>query len=160
MINASGLINDGLNSSKPSACVNNYRTVWSYNQGVILGGLLELSRAASDPALLTRAQSLAAAAIAPTSPLINADGILIDHGVSGGDAPQFKGIFLRNLMSLYIAAPAAQFKSFADTNADRLWTHDNSDNRFGALWQGPVDSSDATRQTSALDALIAAAAMK
>jgi predicted alpha-1,6-mannanase (GH76 family) len=160
MINPSGLVNDGLNSSKPNACVNNNGTVWSYNQGVVLGGLVELSRAASDPTLLERAQSIAAAAIAPTSPLINPDGILIDHGVSGGDAPQFKGIFLRNLMSLYIAAPTAQFKSFADTNADSIWTHDNSANRFGALWQGPVDSTDATRQTSALDALIAAAAMK
>lgn len=160
MIDASGLINDGLNASNPSACVNNHRVVWSYNQGVILGGLVELSKASSDPTLLARAQSIATAAIAPKSPLMNANGILIDHRVSGGDAPQFKGIFMRNLMALYAVAPNTQFKTFADTNAHSIWTNDNETTRFGALWQGPIDSTDAARQTSALDALIAAAAMK
>ncbi|HXS14264.1 MAG TPA: glycoside hydrolase family 76 protein [Acidobacteriaceae bacterium] len=160
MINASGLINDGLNSSNPAACKNNSGIVWSYNQGVVLGGLVELSQATSDPALLARAQSIADAVLSSASPLINPNGILVDHGVSGGDAPQFKGIFLRNLATLYAAAPSAQFKSFADANADSIWTNDNSATRFGALWQGPVDSTDATRQTSALDALVAAAAMK
>jgi Glycosyl hydrolase family 76 len=42
MINAKGLINDGLISKPPSACVNNGQTTWSYNQGVILSGLTEL----------------------------------------------------------------------------------------------------------------------
>ena len=160
MINASGLINDGLNSSNPAACRNNNGIVWSYNQGVVLGGLVELSQATSDPTLLMRAQSIASAVLSPGSGLLTTSGILVDHGVSGGDAPQFKGIFLRNLMELYAAAPSTQFKSFADANADSIWANDNSATRFGALWQGPVDSTDATRQTSALDALVAAAAMK
>lgn len=160
MINASGLINDGLNSSKPAACRNNNGIVWSYNQGVVLGGLVELLQATSDPTLLMRAQSIANAVLSPGSGMLTSGGILVDHGVSGGDAPQFKGIFLRNLMALYAAAPSAQFKSFADANADCIWANDNSAPRFGALWQGPVDSTDATCQTSALDALVAAAAMK
>lgn len=161
MINSQNLINDGLNSTNPNACVNNGATEWSYNQGVILGGLVELSKAAADPSLLTEAQTLATASTAPTSPLVNANGILVDHGVSGGDAPQFKGVLLRNLMALYAAAPNAQYKSFADTNATSIWANDrNAANQFGALWQGPVDSTDATRQTSALDALIAAATMQ
>ncbi len=147
MINTSGLINDGLNSRDPAACKNNNGIVWSYNQGVVLGGLVELSRATSDPTLLTRAQGIANAVLSPASPLINPKGILVDHGVSGGDAPQFKGVFLRNLMALHAAAPSAQFKSFADANADCIWANDNSSTRFGALWQGPVDSTDATRQT-------------
>jgi predicted alpha-1,6-mannanase (GH76 family) len=160
MINANGLINDGLTSSNPTACRNNNGITWSYNQGVILGGLVELSRATADPALLTRAQGIANAVLSPNSGMLTSSGILIDHGVSGGDAPQFKGIFLRNLMALYAAAPVARFRSFADANAQSIWTNDNSGTRFGALWQGPVDSTDATRQSSALDALIAAAAMK
>jgi len=159
MINASGLINDGLNSSNPAACTNNNGIVWSYNQGVILGGLVELAKAASDPTLLAHAQSIANAVLSPNSGMLTSNGILVDHGVSGGDAPQFKGIFMRNLMALYAAAPNAQYKSFADANADSIWTNDNSGNRFGALWQGPVDSTDATRQSSALDALVIAAAM-
>ena len=160
MINANGLINDGLNSSNPAACKNNNGIVWSYNQGVILDGLVELSHASSDPTLLKRAQSIATAAISPASPLVDANGILVDHGVSGGDAPQFKGVFMRNLMALYAAAPNPLYKTFADTNADSIWAKDEIDDQFGALWQGPFDSADATRQTSALDALITAAAMK
>lgn len=160
MINSSGLINDGLNAGNPAACRNNNGIVWSYNQGVILDGLVELSQAASDPTLLTRAKNIANAVLSPGSGMLTTGGILIDHGVSGGDAPQFKGIFLRNLMALYAAAPSAQIKAFADANADSIWRNDNSATRFGALWQGPVDSTDATRQSSALDALVAAASMK
>jgi predicted alpha-1,6-mannanase (GH76 family) len=161
MINSAGLINDGLTSTNPAACKNNNATVWTYNQGVILGGLVELSQATSDPTLLTRAQQFASAVLSPASGLVNSSGILIEPKISGGDLPQFKGIFLRNLMELYAAAPTPQLRSFADANADSLWTNDrNASNQLGALWQGPVDSTDATRQSSALDALTAAAAMK
>jgi predicted alpha-1,6-mannanase (GH76 family) len=98
--------------------------------------------------------------LSSSSGLVNSSGILIEHGVSGGDAPQFKGIFLRNLMALYSAAPNPQYKTFADNNANSIWANDQGTNhQFGALWQGPFDSADATRQTSALDALIAATAM-
>ncbi len=161
MINSSNLINDGLTSTNPTACINNQKTEWSYNQGVILGGLVELNQANPDPTLLPQAQAIAGAAITSPSGLVSSNGVLMDHGVSGGDAPQFKGIFLRNLMALYSAAPNAQYKTFADTNAGSIWTSDqNANHQFGALWQGPFDSADATRQTSALDALIAAAAMQ
>ena len=156
MINSANLINDGLNST----CANNHGITWSYNQGVVLGGLVELSQATGDRTLITQAQTIASAVLAPTSGMLTSDGVLVDHGVNGGDAPQFKGIFLRNVMALYAAAPSAQLKSFVDTNADSIWNHDNVAFQFGALWQGPVDSADATRQTSALDALIAAAALQ
>ncbi len=158
MINAQNLVNDGLDSTHPGACANNGRTTWSYNQGVILGGLVELSKAGRDPSLLLQAQAIANAAIAH---LTNTDGILVDHAVSGDDAPQFKGIFLRNLMALYAVAPDPRYKTFVDKNADSILAHDqDSGSRFGALWQGPFDRADATRQTSALDALIAAYAMQ
>lgn len=158
MINAQGLVNDGLDSRHPDACVNNGRTTWSYNQGVILGGLVELYEADHDPALLPQAQSIANAVIAH---LTNPQDILVDPSVRGGDAPQFKGIFLRNLMALYRAAPDAQYKSFADANAGSILANDrNAAAQFGALWQGPFDKADATRQTSALDALIAAFEMQ
>jgi predicted alpha-1,6-mannanase (GH76 family) len=159
MINASGLINDGLNSSNPAACTSNNGIVWSYNQGVVLGGLVELSHASSDATLLARAQSVANAVLSPGSGMLTSDGVLVDHGVAGGDAPQFKGVFMRNLMALYAATPNSEYKAFAEANANSIWSKDNNATRFGALWQGPVDSTDATRQTSALDALVAAAAM-
>ena len=157
MINSQNLINDGLTSTNPSACTNNRRTTWSYNQGVILGALVELYKADHDPALLPQAEAIANASITH----LTVNGILVDPTVSGGDTPQFKGVFVRNLMVLYAAAPNSQYKTFVDTNANSIWRNDQGPNHeFGGLWQGPFDSADATRQTSALDALIAAAAMQ
>lgn len=163
MINAENLINDGLNSTNPSACTNNGRATWTYNQGVILGGLVELNHAEQDTTLPPQAEAIASAAISRLA----VNGILTEPGnLSGGDGPQFKGIFMRNLMVLYQALPgtsaqATQYRSFADANAQSIWLNDrNSGNELGGLWQGPFDSADATRQTSALDALIAAAAMQ
>ena len=157
MINSQNLINDGLNSTNPTACVNNGSTTWTYNQGVILGGLVQLYTADHDPTLLSQAESIAKAAIAN----LTVNGILVDPSVSGGDAPQFKGVLIRNLMLLYAVAPDPQYKKFVDANAKSIWTADQGSNhQFGALWQGPFDSSDATRQTSALDTLVAAASMQ
>jgi predicted alpha-1,6-mannanase (GH76 family) len=154
MINGQNLINDGLNSSNPNACTNNGGTTWSYNQGVILGGLVELYRANNDP----QAEAIANAAIAHLAQ----NGILTDPGpLSGGDAPQFKGIFLRNLMALHVAHPDPRYQAFAVANAKSIVASDQGPScQFGALWKGPFDSADATRQTSALDALIAAAVMQ
>jgi predicted alpha-1,6-mannanase (GH76 family) len=157
LINAQNLINDGLVSTHPNACTNNRKTTWSYNQGVILGGLVELSKADQDPTLIPEAETIANAAIAH----LTAGGILTDKSVAGGDAPQFKGIFLRNLMALYVVARNPRYKTFTEVNANSILTRDESSSeQFGALWQGPVDSADPTRQSSALDALIAAAAMQ
>lgn len=163
MINSQNLVNDGLNSTDPSACTNNGKQTWTYNQGVILGGLVELYRADKDSTLLPEAEAIAGAAISHLS----VNGILTEPGtLSGGDGPQFKGIFMRNLMELYQALPsdsvqAGQYRGFAETNAQSIWKNDwNTGNDLGGLWQGPFDSADATRQASALDALIAADAMQ
>ena len=59
MINSSGLVDDGLNDD----CQSNGQTVWSYNQGLAIGGALELWRATGDPTLLSTARRLADAAI-------------------------------------------------------------------------------------------------
>jgi predicted alpha-1,6-mannanase (GH76 family) len=155
MINAQHLVNDGLNSKNPHACVSNGENTWTYNQGVILGGLVELNKAAPDAALIAEANAIAHAAIAGLS---TPDGILQEKTVSGKDTPQFKGVFLRNLADLYKAAPDAKYKYFAEANARSIWKRDQGPgHEFGGLWQGPFDSGDATRQTAALDALIAAA---
>jgi len=157
MMNAQNLINDGLTSTNPKACTNNGATEWSYNQGVILGGLVELYRADDDPTLLPTAEAIADATIAN----LTRNGILQERTVSGNDTPQFKGIFVRNLALLYKAAPKAEYKRFVDANADSIWTNDQGpDYKLGGVWQGPFDSGDATRQTSALDVLVAAAEMQ
>jgi predicted alpha-1,6-mannanase (GH76 family) len=114
---------------------------------------VELYKANKDPALLPQAQAIASAGIAK----LTAHGILVDPAVSGGDAPQFKGVFVRNLVVLYNVSANAQYKTFVDANANSIWTNDQGPKEeFGASWQGPFDSADATRQTSALDVLVAA----
>ena len=59
MINAQNLINDGLTSD----CQNNGQTTWSYNQGVILGGLADLYQVTGDTNYLNQAEVIADAAI-------------------------------------------------------------------------------------------------
>jgi predicted alpha-1,6-mannanase (GH76 family) len=153
MINSQSLINDGLTSTNPSACRNNGRNTWTYNQGVILGGLVELYKADKDPTLLPQAATIANVAIAN----LTVNGILVESSVSGNDAPQFKGVFSRNLMALYNVAPSPAYKTFLNANANSIWTSDQGpSHEFGALWQGPFDSADAIRQSSALDGLVAA----
>jgi predicted alpha-1,6-mannanase (GH76 family) len=91
MINKEHLVNDGLDFG---TCKNDQGTIWSYNQGVILGGLVALNHAAPDPILPATAQSIASAAIAR---LTDATGILHDSCEPNGgvDCVQFKGIFVR-----------------------------------------------------------------
>jgi predicted alpha-1,6-mannanase (GH76 family) len=160
MINSHDLINDGLTSTNPSACVNNGERVYSYNQGVILGGLVELHKADHDSALLPEAQAIADAAIGH---LTDSDGILHEpcEPRCGGDGVQFKGIFVRNLMALNDAFPNPLYKIFVDTNADSILKRAQGMNhQFGLVWSGPPGSEGAASQTSALDALIAAAEMQ
>ncbi len=153
MINPENLVNDGLDS----ACQNNHRNTWTYNQGVIIGGLSALAKQTGDAKLLERAQSIASAAI---SQLADKDGILHDScepSRCGNDAVQFKGIFVRNLATLNAADPDPRFRRFLQTNAERIWQVADPDHRFGVVWSGPSEAKNAATQISALDALLAAA---
>ena len=158
MINAGNTINDGLDIL---TCQNNGAAVWSYNQGVILGALVELNKAAPNDSYVTEANTIATAAIAA---LTDANGVLHDpcEPNCGADASQFKGIFARNLQILQAAAPNAQYASFLDTNANAIWASDrNGDNELSVVWSGPFDApANASTQSSALDALVAAALMQ
>jgi predicted alpha-1,6-mannanase (GH76 family) len=155
LINANQLINDGLTSD----CQNNGQTTWTYNQGVILGGLVELYQSTQDPALLTQAEAIADAAIRTLAP----NGILqepCEPSDCGVDGLQFKGIFIRYLAHLYQATHNPAYKAFVLKNADSIWSNNrNPNNQFGLMWQGPLDSADAVRQSSAMDALNAAVAI-
>lgn len=152
LINAKHLINDGLNG----ACANNNGTTWTYNQGVILGGLADLHKITQNPAYLTAAEAVADATI---TTLASASGILTEPGEPHCDAngAQFKGIFIRNLAYLYLNGGKPAYKAFILKNADSIWQNNrNATNQLGLCWTGPFDTPDAARQTSALDALNAA----
>lgn len=160
MINKDGLVNDGLDGK----CKNNGLPTWSYNQGVILGGLAELFKASNNVALLGEAYTIAKAGI---DHLANEDGVIIETdkcetqaGHCGRDGQQFKGVFIRNLGYLYEVAPLDQYREVILTNADSIW--ENSRNDLGVLgvaWNGPFVVSSGAAHSSALDALVAAIAV-
>jgi predicted alpha-1,6-mannanase (GH76 family) len=161
MINASGLVNDGLDS----ACHNNGQTVWSYNQGLAIGAGVELWRATGDANVLARARQLADAAIA--SPLLVHNGLLTEScdaitSDCDDNAKQFKGIFMRYLADLNGVTGGA-YTTFAATQSRSIWTADrDSLNRLGERWSGQDSTAhpnvrDWRTQASALSALLAAA---
>jgi predicted alpha-1,6-mannanase (GH76 family) len=156
MINSQNLINDGLKN-----CSNNGGTIWSYNQGVILGALVELNQASPNPAYITKATTIAKAAIANLS---DSSDVLHDpcEPNCGGDGNQFKGIFMRNLQKLQSASPDSGFLKSIGANAASIWGYDrNSANEFSVVWSGPfVAPANASTQSSAMDALVAAVAFQ
>jgi predicted alpha-1,6-mannanase (GH76 family) len=172
LLNEHHLINDGLTQD----CRNNAQPIWTYNQGVILGGIVELLTFARDPMwreVETTVDSAIAVRIADAaiSTLVDGNGILRDPCEQEGqgcgqDGPQFKGIFVRYLSLLAHRlgqeglGPAryTRYQQFVLTNADVLWRNNRLPalNAFGLHWSGPVDSTDAARQTAALDAFNAA----
>jgi predicted alpha-1,6-mannanase (GH76 family) len=158
MINSENLINDGLSTS----CQNNGGQVWTYNQGVILGGLVELHRATatSDSSYLDTANLIATAAIAN---LTTSSGVLREscEPNCGGDGTQFKGIFMRNLQLLNSVSPNAMYQDVMQASADNIWANDrNGQNLFSVSWGGPfVDPANASTHCSAMDALVAAVAL-
>jgi predicted alpha-1,6-mannanase (GH76 family) len=160
LIGASGLVNDGLTAG----CENNGGVTWTYNQGVILGGLAALYEITGETAYLTQGQAIADAALRLlTSPASAATpGILAEPGESAtspadGDRPQFKGVFVRNLYDFYRRSPRLAYREFVLANARSIWDNArNQQNQFGLHWAGPFDRADASRQSSAMDALNAA----
>ncbi len=155
MINAEHLVNDGLDA----ACKNNGKTAWSYNQGVVLGGLAALSRSEKKADLATARQIAAAAIARLTDPM----GVLHDpcEPDCGEDGVSFKGIFNRNLGELQAVSGDPAFARFLDVNAASLWQNARTaDDRFSTVWSGPPSEGNAGAQASALDALNAGAATK
>ncbi|KAJ4155040.1 hypothetical protein LMH87_000306 [Akanthomyces muscarius] len=159
MINGQNMINDGLNDQ----CKNNGAQTWTYNQGVVLGGLVELSKATGNRDYVSRASTLAAASM---KKLINGNGILVegcenngDH--CGGDGAQFKGVYARNLRYLYEVAPSNDIKNFLTRNADSIWDkdRDGNNNKLGVAWAGPLYNPIGNAHSSAMDALVGAVAV-
>jgi hypothetical protein len=134
-----------------SSCQNNGQTTWTYNQGVILGGLTDLYKSTGDTNYLNQATAIADAAIAT---LVDASGVLREPCESSGcgaDGPQFKGIFIRYLAYLYDVTRKQAYYDFLFKNAHAVWFNDrNVFNQLGLKWNGPFDSGDAARQGSAM----------
>jgi predicted alpha-1,6-mannanase (GH76 family) len=160
LVNKDNTINDGLDIK---TCKNDNQEVWSYNQGVVLGGLVELSKATSDLQYLSAAKDIANGAIRT---MVDKDGILHDPREPnlGGDGYQFKGVFVRNLQQLQKATGDPLYKNFLERNGQAVWdrARNNKENIFTGVWSGPFDPAHANAAThsSGLDALVGAAAVQ
>ncbi|SDF37748.1 Glycosyl hydrolase family 76 [Lentzea fradiae] len=154
MVNSANLVNDGLNGS----CRNNGGTVWSYNQGLAIGGFTEVWRATRDSRYLDAARRLADAAI--TSPVLTRDGVLTescDLSASCDDnQKQFKGVFMRYLNDLARATGAGAYQQYARRQSDSVWTAGRDAlNRIGQRWAGGAPNQvDWRTQASGLDAVV------
>ncbi|MFI2363999.1 glycoside hydrolase family 76 protein [Promicromonospora sp. NPDC019610] len=159
MINANGLVNDGLRDD----CSSNDDTVWTYNQGLGIGAALELWRATGDPELLDTAKYLADSALA--SDVLVKNGVLTEWCEAAGrscddNQKQFKGIFQRYLMELADATGEPAYTQFVADQAASVWANDRDVvGRLGLRWAGGTAEQpnvfDWRTQASALSALIA-----
>lgn len=159
MINSENLINDGLDMT---TCLNNGIVPFSYNQGIILSGLAELTWATGLDSYNELANTLALSSI----PAITVNGILHEscEPNCSGDEQQFKGVLGRNIQFLVNRADVlpdstrATYVNILQTSADAIWADDQVNNQLGLIWSGP-DGQTATVQTqgSALDAIVGAA---
>ncbi|MBD8079084.1 GH92 family glycosyl hydrolase [Cellulosimicrobium arenosum] len=161
MINADGLVNDGLTGD----CRNNGGTVWSYNQGLAIGAGLELHRATGDAEPLETAERLADAALA--SDVLVSDGVLTEScdaldATCDDNGKQFKGVFMRYFMDLNDTTGSDEYQEFVDRQAATIWSQDRTaGDRLGVRWAGGESAQhpnvfDWRTQASALSALLAA----
>lgn len=154
MINDANLVNDGLTAD----CRNNGQPVWTYNQGLGIGGLLEAWRATGDTTLLDAARRLADAGI--VSPVLVDNGVLtescdVGQNTCDDNQKQFKGIFSRYLADLAAETGEPAYQAFATQQADSIWTNDRDPlNRIGQRWAGGTPNQvDWRTQASGLAAL-------
>ncbi|KAK3625495.1 hypothetical protein LTR56_020395 [Elasticomyces elasticus] len=157
---AAHLANRG--GSKSSYYLSWAKKQWAWfqssDQGVILGGLTELSKATHDNSYITTAKQIADAAIAN----LTVNGILHDpcEPDCGADGSQFKGVFARNLQILQQASPEKRYATFLSDNANSIWGNDRvGQSELSLVWSGPyIRPANASTQSSALDAIVGALA--
>ncbi|KAL2039384.1 hypothetical protein N7G274_008052 [Stereocaulon virgatum] len=155
LLNPGSLVMDSLDyndSCKPDTLA------LTYNQGVILGGLVALNEAAPSGAYLTTAKAIANATM---NILVDSNGVLKEFCDPSCDKDpdwvQFKGIYIRNLLYLHSASPEDAYVTFIEKNADSIWQKArNGNNEIGSAWNVAFNSASVQAQISALDCLVAA----
>ncbi len=103
----SGLYHDHVN---PDGSIDT--TIWSYNQGVMIGAGVLLSAATGNDAYLDQAEETAAAAVA----YFGTGSVLDNQG------PAFDAIYFRNLFLLDQVAPDPAYAAEAQSFASTMWS--------------------------------------
>lgn len=155
MIAQDGLVNDGLDAS----CQNNRQPHFTYNQGVLLGGLSDLTKITGDAQYREVAIKTALAAARGLS---TPEGILREPvDLVGSDGLMFKGIFAYHLGRLLEDMPdgpeRSELTAWVRLNADAVWQSSASGTRgIDSDWSGGALVSGAAPQASGIAMLLAA----
>ncbi len=167
MIDHRNLVQNGLDKDHSCAVYREQdKAIHTYNQGVILGGLVELSKIESNPEYLVQAKKISDATI---HFLTYQNGVLrepceLNPGNCNRNQKCFKGIFMRYFVDLYQSLPDSdpdkiKYKEFILLNANSVWEYakdpNPTANTFSTKWVGPYEVSAVNNctQMSALDAL-------
>ncbi|MEA2614045.1 MAG: hypothetical protein QOI52_2004 [Chloroflexota bacterium] len=156
LVNGEGLVNDSVDNT---TCRNANTTIWTYNSGNAVNGFVEYNRLTNDADALASARKVGTAMT--TSTRFNSGGVFREQCEPGcsGDAngASFKGAAVRGVMQLNYRTNGA-YTTWLQQQANSMFSRNrNRLDQYGFHWAGPLDSSDAARQHSALDLLNAAA---
>lgn len=163
LINSDNLLNDGLDIS---SCKNNNGPVFTYNQGVLLSGLVEMTWSTGNALYNDIANVIATSAI---HVLTNSRGILqevCEPDSCDGDEQQFKGVLGRNVQFLYNRGTVVDgndnviYKSFLLVNAKAVEGGDDHGAKLGLDWTGQKAGHGTVSlqtQSSGLDVIVGAA---
>ncbi len=153
MLTRSHLVVDGLQQGCGPVL---HSPTWTYNQGALIGGLIDLEGVTHQRHLLVLAEEVAGAVM--HSRKLSPGGILREPcgavSACDGNSPTFKGVFAENLKLLYERVGNRSYEAYLLRNAASAWGHDRKGGEFGLSWAGPYDRSDPARQVSAVDLLI------
>ena len=152
------MIEDGLDGKTGEPNRGGYYT---YNQGVAIAVLTEMSKYKNDRKYLELAEKLAQSTI---KNMVTEDGILREREpkiAAGNDGVQFKGIFIRHLSFLYRVTGNQLYKDFIIKNADCIINknYDPTSKSFGCYWYGPFNEVKTAANSSALECVMEAEAM-
>ncbi len=160
LLDANGNIQDGIRFENGQESIK--ENIYTYNQGVVLTGLVNLYKITGNVHYLESAHSLVKATL---ENLTNSGLVLVEKicepDQCNPDAKQFKGIFMRHLMYLNDNSPRETYKAFILKNVKALWEKamEKGTKAPGVVWDRPSEANAAT-VSSALDAFNAALSLQ
>lgn len=117
-----GEVWDGLHGTRVT------QTMWTYNQGDVIGAATLLYEATHDPTYLAQAKRTETFALAQVQP----GNVLVPQA-------QFNGVLVDNLQLLYQVTRDPRIAALVTASANSAWSHArNADGLFGGNWLGPA----------------------